>query len=183
MSIGEVSDPIRTPQGFAFITVLEKKDPYVPKLDEVKNKVRDEVLKQKAIEAARQKAASLSTALKSGDFEKAAKGAGLEVKTTELIARGAPIADLGASPAIDNVAFALPVNGVSDPIVTDNGAAVVKVVEKNNAAAGELDKQKDTLKAELLNERKQRFYASYMANARKRMNIKINRDTLAQLTA
>jgi hypothetical protein len=145
--------------------------------------VRDEVLKQKAIEAARQKAAALGATLKSGDFDKAAKDAGLEVKTTELIARGSPIADLGVSPAIDNVAFALPVNGVSDPIVTDNGAAVVKVVEKNNAAAGELEKQRDTLKAELLNERKQRFYASYMANARKRMNIKINRDTLAQLTA
>jgi peptidyl-prolyl cis-trans isomerase D len=183
MSIGEVSDAIRTPQGFAFITVLAKQDPYIPKLEEVKNKVRDEVLKHKAVETARQKAAALAPTLKSGDFDKAAKSAGLEVKTTELIARGAPIADLGVSPAIDNVAFALPVNGVSDPIVTDNGAAVVKVVEKNNAAAGELQKQKETLKTEMLNERKQRFYASYMASARKRMDIKINRATLAQLTA
>ncbi|PYR91415.1 MAG: hypothetical protein DMF84_17410 [Acidobacteria bacterium] len=183
MSTGEVSDPIRTPQGFAFITVLQKQDPSVPKLDEVKNKVRDEVLKHKAIEAARQKAAALGATLKSGDLDKAAKDAGLQVKTTELVARGAPIADLGVSPAIDSVAFALPVNGVSDPIVTENGAAVVKVVEKSNAAAGELEKQKETLKTELLNERKQRFYASYMAGARKRMNIKINRDTLAQIVA
>jgi parvulin-like peptidyl-prolyl isomerase len=183
MAVGDVSDPIRTPQGFAFITVLAKQDPYVPKLDEVKAKVRDALLKEKAVEAARQKAASLSATLKGGDFEKAAKEAGLEVKTTDLIARGAPIADLGVSPAVDAVAFTLPVNGVSDPVVTDNGAAVVKVLEKNNAAAGEFDKQKDTLKTEMLNERKQRFYASYMANARKRMNIKINRDTLAQLTA
>jgi len=183
MSTGEVSDPIRTPQGFAFITVLARQDPYVPKLEEVKNKVKDEVLKQKSIEAARQKAAALDQALKSGDFEKVAKDAGLEAKKTDLIARGAAVADLGVSPAIDAVAFTLPVNGVSAPIVTDNGAAVIKVVEKNSAAAGELEKQKDTLKAELLNERKQRFYASYMATARKRMNIKINRDTLAQLTA
>ncbi len=183
MNVGEVSDAIRTPQGFAFITVLAKQDPYVPKLDEVKNKVRDEVLKHKAIDAARQKAAALDATLKSGDFQKAAKEAGFEVKTTELIARGAPIADLGVSPAIDAVAFALPVNGVSEPIVTDNGAAVVKVVEKNNAAAGEFDKQKASLKTEILNERKQRFYASYMANARKRMNIKINRDTIAQIVA
>ena len=53
MKVGEVSDPIRTPQGYAFITVLATQDPYVPKLDEVKAKVRDEVLKQKAIDAAR----------------------------------------------------------------------------------------------------------------------------------
>ena len=50
---GEVSEPLRTPQGYAFITVTGKQDPYVPKLDEVKTKVRDDVLKQKAVEAAR----------------------------------------------------------------------------------------------------------------------------------
>ncbi len=184
MSIGEVSDPIRTPQGFAFITVLQKQDPYVPKLDEVKNKVKDEVLKQKAIEAARQKAAALDPTLKSGDFDKAAKAAGLEVKTTDLIARGSAIVrSRNQSGNRCGGIQAAGQDGVSDPIVTDNGAAVIKVVEKNNAAAGEFEKQKDSLKGELLNERKQRFYASYMASARKRMNIKINRDTLAQLTA
>ena len=99
----------------------------MPKLDEVKTKVRDDVLKQKAIEAARQKAASINAALKSGDFEKAAKAAGLEVKTTELITRGAPIGDAGVSPALEAAAFALPAGGVSDPVVTDNGAAIVKV--------------------------------------------------------
>ena len=54
---GEVSEPLRTPQGYAFVTVTGKQAPYVPKLDEVKTKVRDDVLKQKAIETARQKAA------------------------------------------------------------------------------------------------------------------------------
>ncbi len=54
--------------------------------------------------------------------------------------RGAPIADAGVSPAIDAVAFALPAGGVSDPIVTDNGAVVVKVVERagvSDAGSGE----------------------------------------------
>ena len=44
---------MRTPQGYAFITVTGKQDPYVPKLDEVKTKVRDDVLKLKAVDAAR----------------------------------------------------------------------------------------------------------------------------------
>ena len=94
----------------------------MPKLDEVKAKVRDDVLKQKAIDAARQKAAAVDAQMKSGDFDAAAKAPALEVKTTDLIARGAPIADVGVSPAIDAAAFALPAGGVSDPIVTDNGS-------------------------------------------------------------
>jgi len=181
MKEGDVSEPLRTPQGYAFITVTGKQDPYVPKLDEVKTKVRDDVLKQKAIEAARQKAASINAAMKSGDFENAAKAAGLEVKTTELITRGAPIGDAGVSPALEAVAFSLPAGGVSDPVVTENGAAILKVVERKDVAADELAKQKESLRKELLNERKNKFFAAYMTKARQRMKININRETIAQI--
>ena len=183
MKEGEVSEPLRTPQGFAFITVTGKQDPYLPKLDEVKAKVRDDVLKQKAIEAARQKAATLNGAMKSGDFEKAAKAAGLEVKTTELITRGAPMGEAGVSPALEAAAFSLPSGGVSDPVVTDTGAAILKVIERKDVSADELAKQKDTLRTEILNERKNKFFAAYMAKARQRMKININRETIAQITA
>jgi len=178
---GEVSDALRTPQGYAFITLTGKQAPYVPKLDEVKSKVRDEVLKQKAIEAARQKAASISAEAKSGDLEKAAKAAGMDVKTTELIARGAPVADVGVSPALEAAAFNLPQGAVSDPIVTENGAAIVKVIERKDVAADELSKQKDSLRNEILNDRKQKFFAAYMTKARQRMKININRETIAQI--
>ena len=60
------------------------------------------------------------------------------MKTTDFIARGAPIADVGVSPAVDAAAFALPVGGVSDPIVTDNGAVIVKVLEKARLRRAEL---------------------------------------------
>ncbi len=186
---GEVSEAIRTPQGFAFVTLTGRQDAYVPKLDEVKAKVRDEVLKTKAIDAARGSAAAVAAQMKSGDFNAAAKAAGLDVKTTELIARGAPVSDVGVSPAIDAAAFALPVGGVSEPVVTDTGAAIVKVLEKQSAeagasaaATGQPAPSKDGLRTELLNERRNRFYASYMTKARERMKVNINRDVIAQLT-
>jgi peptidyl-prolyl cis-trans isomerase D len=181
MKEGEISEPIRTPQGFVFITLTGKQDPYVPKLDEVKAKVRDDVLKQKAIEKARATAAAVDASLKSGDFEKAAKAAGLEVKTTELIARGSAIADVGVSPKLEEAAFALPAGAVSDPVVTENGAAVVKVLERNDPKADELATAKDALRAELLNDRKQKFFAAYMAKARQRMTIRTNPQTIAQV--
>jgi peptidyl-prolyl cis-trans isomerase D len=182
LKVGEVSDPLCMQQGgFAFITVTGKQDPYVPKVDEVKGKVRDEVLNQKAIEAARQKAATLDPEMKSGDFEKAAKSAGLEVKTTELIARGQPMGDAGVSPALEAAAFALPAGSVSDPVVTDNGAAIVKVIDRKDVVAGDFAKQKDSLRTEILNDRKNKFFASYMTKARQRMKVNINRDTINKI--
>jgi len=180
---GDVSEPIRTPQGFAFVTVTGRQDSYVPKLDEVKARARDEVLKKKAVDVARQRAATIGARMKSGDFNAAAKGAGLELKTTEFIARGAPIGDAGASPAIDAVAFTLPVGGVSEPIVTDNATVIVKVLERQDPAPSDIASAKATLKTELLNEQRNRFYASYMNKARERMKVNVNRELLAQLVA
>jgi peptidyl-prolyl cis-trans isomerase D len=180
---GEVSEAIRTPQGFAFITVTGRQDAYVPKLDEVKAKVRDEVIKKKATDVARQKAASIGAQMKSGDFNAAAKAAGLEVKTTDFIARGAPIGDVGVSPAVDSVAYAMQPGAVSDPIVTDNGTVIVKMLERQDPPAADVATGKVTLKTELVNERRNRFYASYMAKARERMKVNINRELIAQIVA
>jgi peptidyl-prolyl cis-trans isomerase D len=183
MKIGDVSDAIRTPQGYAFLTVLAKQDSYVPKLEEVKAKVRDAVLKEKAVDAARQKAAEVDAAMKSGDFEKAAKAAGLEVKTTDFITRGAQVTDIGQSPAVDAAAFSLPKDGISNPIVTGTGAAIIKVVDKQTPSASDFAAQKESLRSEILNQRRNEFYSAYMNKARQRMDIKINRDAIAQITA
>jgi peptidyl-prolyl cis-trans isomerase D len=180
---GEISEAVRTPQGFAFLMVTGRQDAYVPKLEEVKARVREDVVKKKALDLARQRAAAVAAQMKSGDFTAAAKAAGVEVKTTDFIARGAPIADVGASPAVDAAAFALPPGAVSEPIVTDAGAVVVKVLEKQNPAETELAAARDTLKTELLNERRNRFYGAYMTKARERMNVTVNRELIAQLVA
>jgi peptidyl-prolyl cis-trans isomerase D len=143
--------------------------------------VRNDVQQKKAVEAARQKAASLAPQLKTGDFTAAAKAAGLEAKTTELVSRGATIPDVGASPAVDSAAFALAAGGVSDPIVTDTGAVIVKVIEKQSPTADERKTGRDSVKTQLLNEEKQRFYGAYMNKARERMTIRSNPQVLAQV--
>jgi peptidyl-prolyl cis-trans isomerase C len=100
-----------------------------------------------------------------------------------MIARGNPIGDAGTSQAIEDAAFTLPAGSVSDAIVTDTGAAIVKVLERKDVAPDEFVKQKDTLRADLLNERRNKFFAAYMSKARQRMKININRETIAQIIA
>ena len=111
----------------------------MPKLDEVKARVRDDVLKKKAIDVAQQKAAAIAAQLKAGDFNAAAKAAGLEVKTTDLIARGA--ADRRrrrrAPRSTPRRSRCRPAASAT-PITTDNGAVVVKVLERKDPTAEEI---------------------------------------------
>jgi hypothetical protein len=57
------------------------------------------------------------------------------------------------------------------------------VVDKQMPAPTDLAAQADSLRSELLNQRRNEFYSAYMNKARQRMDIRINRDVIAQITA
>ncbi len=180
----EVSPPIRTSQGFVIIAVTGTQDAYVPKLDEVKEKVREDVTVKKALEAARLRAAGVAQeAAKSGDLAKAAKAAGLTVQTSELVARGAALPEVGISAAADQAAFALPAGGVSQPVTAESAAVVVKVVEKKDVTKAEIEAGREALRQELIAEHRNRFFSAYMTKAKQRMKIEINREALQQIIA
>jgi peptidyl-prolyl cis-trans isomerase D len=179
MKQGDVSGALRASRGSVFETLVAKQDPYIPKLEEVKERVRDEVVKERARAASKQKAAELAAKLKGApDFEKAAKAAGVEAKTTELISRDAPIPELGVAPAVEDAAFKLPVGGVTDAITTDNGTAIVKVLEKKEVTPDEWKNAKDRFREELLADRRNRFFTAYMGKAKLKMKIEVDRETL-----
>jgi peptidyl-prolyl cis-trans isomerase D len=179
MQTNDVSGALRASRGFVFESLVAKQDPYVPKVDEVKDRVRDEVVKQKARDLSKQRAAEIAAKLKSApDFEKAAKTAGVEAKTTDLIAQDSPIPDLGVAPAVEDAAFKLAVGSVSDPIATDNGTAVIKVVEKKSVTPEEWTSSKDRFREEILTDRRNRFFSAYMVKAKQKMKIEVNRESL-----
>jgi peptidyl-prolyl cis-trans isomerase D len=179
---GEVSEPLRTAQGFVFITVTGKQPSTVPVLDAVKERVRNDIIQKKAVEAAKAAASGVAPTLKSAaNFGAAAKTAGREMKSTELISRGAVIPDAGASPAIDKVVFSLASGAVSDPIVTDTGAIIVKVVERSDVKPAELTTAKDGLKREMIAERQNRFFSSYMTKAKEKLRIETYPQTISRV--
>jgi peptidyl-prolyl cis-trans isomerase D len=183
MKEGEVTPAMRVNTGWVFATVTGKADSRLPALDEVKTKVRENVIEEKATALAVSRAASIAAGLKSSkDFAGAVKKAGLAVKTSDLIARGAPIPDLGVSEAIDAAAFALPQGGISDPIPTPSGTAIVRVVEKQGVTDAEITAGRDQLREELVNQRRDRFFGAYMQKAKQGLKININQDTLARVT-
>jgi peptidyl-prolyl cis-trans isomerase D len=183
MKVNQTRGPLRAQSGFAFIALIGTQDARLSKLDEVKDRVRNDVILTKAVEAAKQKAASLSASLKSGDFAKAAKAAGLEVKTTELVPRGSTLPEVGQSETVDAAVFALSAGAVTEPIQTENAIVVARVAEKKDVTPDEVTGGRATMRTEVLNERRSRFFASYMTKAKQRRNIRITPETLRRVVA
>src|SRR4030095_637107 len=134
----------------------------------VKAKVRDDIVKKKALDEARKRASEIAPKLKSGDFSAVAKAAGLAAHDSELLARGSAVPEAGVSPAVDAVAFTLPTGGVRDAIVTEYSAATVtetapatvKVWEKKDVTPAEVTTGKPQVREQLIAERRNRFYTS-----------------------
>ena len=174
-----VSAPIVGPAGRVVFTVSGKQDSYVPKLDEVRSRVRDDVIQARAVTLAKQRADAVAAQLKAApNFQAAAKSAGLEAVTTAPITRDAVIPNIGRSPEIEAVAFSSPVGTVSDAIPTPQGAAIVKVASRQDVNPADFAMARDKFRAELLNERRARFYQAYMEKARERMKIEIDPEAL-----
>lgn len=179
MNVGEVSGALRSSRGPVFATVIETKESYVPNLDEVKDRVREALIKERAQEMAQQKATEAVARLRTAaDFEKAAKASRMEAKTTELITRDAQVPELGAAPEVMEAAFKLPAGAVSDAIPTANGSAIFKVLEKQQISDADLMSAKDDFREELLNDRRGRFFNAYMMKAKQKMKIQVNREAL-----
>jgi len=178
----EVSEPLTSARGQVFIAVGQKKDPYVPKLEEVKEKVRQDAIRARAAEMSRQKAGEIAAALKSAkDFAAAAKAQGLESKPTELITRGAALPDVGTSADVEKVAFTLPKGAVSEPISTNDATVIVRVVDRDEITPDKFKQAREQFRAELLNERRSRFFTSYMAKAKEKTKIEIKQDVLRRV--
>jgi peptidyl-prolyl cis-trans isomerase D len=176
---GEVSEPLRVGRGYAIAALSGRQDPSLPKFDDVKDRVRTDALRDKAAKAASEKAVSVAAALKTApDFVAAAKKAGYEAKSSELIARGASLPEIGVNAAVEKAAFALGAGAVSDPVSAGDGTTIVKVIERQDVKPAEMVASRESVRQDLLDARRTDFFTAYMVKARGRMKIELNREVL-----
>ena len=174
---GEVAGPVRVSRGLVIFSTIGTEPSKLPALADVKERVREDALRGKAREMSQKRAEALAAEFKT-NFDGAAKSAGLEAKPTEFVARGTAWPDAGISPAVDEAVFALPVGGVTGPITTDAGTVVARVTAREDAKADAMASAKDTLRQELLADRKSKFYTAYMNKARERLKVTVNPDVV-----
>jgi parvulin-like peptidyl-prolyl isomerase len=139
-------------------------------------------MKEKAGRLATEKAVSVAAVLKpAADFAAAAKKAGFEAKSSELVARGSALPEVGVNAPLEKAVFGLPMGATSDPISTPDGATIVKVIERKDVTAAEAVASRESIRQDLLDTRRTEFFTAYMVKARERMKIDFNRDVIERI--
>ena len=163
------------PQGAAFISLLEVQPARAARLEDVRDKVRADLVEEKALDAARAAAAAVAAKAQTAGLEKAAAAVSLVRKETPaLTGRGQALGDLGTGAALEEAAFSLPEKTVSEPVRTSAGWAVLRVLERKAFDAAEFAKQKAQIAAGLQQQKEGELFRAFVVQARERYEVTRN---------
>jgi peptidyl-prolyl cis-trans isomerase D len=150
---GDVSDPVRTPFGYHAIRILDVRDGGKTPLKDVAPKIKAALVAQKSERGAQARADEAKAALLGApDFAAAAKRLGLEAREVTF-GRGDALGEAGRDPQLDEAVFGLAVGGVSTPLKTAAGYAVVKVTQQIPAGVPPLPEIRDRVVEAIKRER------------------------------
>jgi peptidyl-prolyl cis-trans isomerase D len=184
---GAVGDRVGIKNGFAIPQLVEKRDPRIPDLEEVKDRVSEDFKRSRAAERVEQAARDLAAGAANADALKAAaEKAGLKAEDEEGFHLGRPLGSAGADPALDAAVFALkPGETTRTPVKVGDRWVVVSVKTRKDADPAEFDKQKSQLVESALSERRGQLFDEYLVAARRKLDeqgqIEIRSEALAQL--
>jgi len=158
LRVGDVSTPIRTDRGFVVLSVKEILPAHPATLAEVRERVLADYRQGKAVELAKTRSDELVKRIKSGEkFDAAAKALGFESKTSDLFTRTGSVPDIGNAKLLA-AAFTLPLNQAADPVAIGTNWTVYRVVQHDPLNQDELEKQKKTIEAQVLQEKRQEAF-------------------------
>jgi peptidyl-prolyl cis-trans isomerase D len=176
------AQPFAVSAGRAFIGLPETQPSKLPELAEVQDKVKAALVRERALEKARAAAADLRARAAREGLDKAASAAGAVRKETPgLVGRGQPLGDLGTSRELEEAAYALPVQTLSEPVRTPAGYAVLRVLEKKAFDPAAFEAQKAQIGADLKRQKQQQLFQAYMTRARERYTVERYPDALQRL--
>ncbi|HET7453287.1 MAG TPA: peptidyl-prolyl cis-trans isomerase [Thermoanaerobaculia bacterium] len=182
---GEVSpQPIATPRGPAIVKVADVKAPGLADFSDERAKASAEFTRRRTESQWTTAVAPAVADLRAGAaFSAVAKKFDAQVQTPAEFAKGAPIASLGASPALSDAVFKTAVGQYGDPVaVPGKGIVLFRVVSKTDFDPAAFAAQKGKLAETARREEAQRLIEAELARQRTQQKIVVNDDLLKRYT-
>ncbi|HEY2383664.1 MAG TPA: peptidyl-prolyl cis-trans isomerase [Terriglobia bacterium] len=186
MAKGEIGTAVQVDRGFVVPQLSDIAPSHPASFDEARSKVAEDVKTEKAKQLAADKAKQIEDMLKSGkDLAAAAKAVGADVKTSDMLTRGASLPEFGSIAELDKEMFTLPLGKPGSPVTVAGKTLAFDVKERKEISPDEMKKSLDMVRNEMLPERRDEYFNAYIQEVKKRMEtgkqIKINDSVVNQL--
>jgi peptidyl-prolyl cis-trans isomerase D len=175
LKIGEFTPPIYMDKYYYILRLKEKKEPYIPDFQTIKDKVKEVFIKEAARKIAQQKIEDalkeLKTAYKTNsktlDFDKIAKIYGLKSDSTGLFKYGSYIEGIGASDNFFTAAVYLKEDDTSGIIEMPSGFYIIKLKSKIPVDEKKFTEEKPEFAKKLMLQKKEEYFSRFLQDSRK----------------
>lgn len=182
LSVGEVSDAVRLPTGWAVLVLREIQPPRQPKFAEVRDRVIAAVRQERALDIAESRLTAVRDAVRGGaDLAEAAEGAGLEVAESGEFGAGQRAGSLGNAPAVVERALELDEGKLAGPVRTADAAVLFEVTSRTRFDPQAFAEQRQTLRDQLATQRLNTLLTSRIQARRDELDVELNQELLAQV--
>ncbi len=174
---GAAGPVILAPDALYLMDVVQRIEPVVPPLEEVKERIRETLVRRKARERAQEKGDALLAELKAErDLAKVAAAHGLQVEDTGLFPRArTEIPEIGILPLPLGRLTVSERKPVVETAYLQNDAVYVMALRKTvEADLDNLDKEKEDLTQQLRDEKRQRALRRLVENLKANARIEIH---------
>lgn len=172
----EFSRVLDLPAGFAILHCLERQPAHVPELEKIKDKVRLAVSRQQARGQAEKEANALLERLRKGvPLAKVATDAKLPVHSSGFFTRTQGFQKQPLAQALTTAAFLLSPEKPypPQPIFWKDQYYLLAFKARRQPSPEEFNKEKDRLRQQALEQKKQLLFEAWLSQERQRANIKV----------
>jgi peptidyl-prolyl cis-trans isomerase D len=186
MSKGEIGTSIAVSNGYAIPTLSDIVAAHQGSLEEVKDQVLNDVKADKARALATERGTQIQELIKNGkDLASVAKTVGGEIKTSEMLTRGANLPDYGPITDLEKDMFSVPVGKAGAPVSVAGKTIAFSVKERQEVNPETMKTASVTLRTELLPTKREQYFGAYIQELKKKMeasgDIRVNETVLTQL--
>jgi peptidyl-prolyl cis-trans isomerase D len=173
--VGETSDLQDSPEAYYIARLDSLRASGIAPLADVKEDIRVRLEQQKRIEALVPTAKRLADAARSSSLEAAAQELNVPVEQTDRFTRGMLVPGIGQFNKAVGAAFGLTVGQISDPVVTDDAAFVLRLDAFAPADSGDFAVIKEGFRLQTVQSLKSERVQQYLTGLRESANIKDDR--------
>lgn len=173
--LNTVSTVYKTTTGYVVVKVSEIVNAGVKTFDEVKKDVENLVIKEKKFEKARGIAADLKSKIGNDLFNAKQFYAKARYDTSANFTTAGSIPKLGIEYAVSAKVYEQKLNTVSEPVKGLRGFYLVRTLDRTNFDNNAFSMQRNSLRDNIYQEKKNPFYTQWITNLKERAKITDNR--------
>lgn len=179
-SLGDLSPVLKVPNGYVVARIDSVIKAGVKPFEEVENQVKNALLKKHKLDMAYEMMKDVRSKIDSSLLDANKFNKQVKVNTAGNFSTSGSIPTIGVDYAFSVKAYDMQLNTISEPFKGQRGVYIIDVTQRNDFDSTAFELQKNSIRDQIMQERKNNFYNQWLEQIKEQAEIVDNRHNVYQ---